>query len=98
MNAQRIARETALSQVRASRETRESIPNPFDRVVYAGAQSDRFQILRRVPQLHDNGSYFIHWGSYESLHEAIAARDALPQEMPPRKRFDGNETFKGIRD
>jgi len=98
MNAQRIARETALSQVRASRETRESIPNPFDRVVYAGAQSDRFQILRRVPQLRGPGSYFIHWGSYATLHEAIAARDSLPQEMPRRTRFDGNKTFKGIRD
>jgi len=97
MNAQRIARETATSHVRASRETREMIPNPYDRVVYAGAQSDRFQILRRVPQLHGPGSYFIHFGSYASLDEAIRARDRYSEDMPPRPHFDGN-TFRGIRD
>ena len=94
----RIARETATSHVRASRETRESIRNPFDRVVYAGAQSDRFQILRRIPQLRGPGAYFIHWGSYATLEEAIAARDSLPQEMPRRTRFDGNTISRGIRD
>lgn len=72
-------RETAINPRVAQRETRfvdSEVINKYDRIVFAGAQSERFQILYHVrgglkPQ-----------GSYATLDEAIQARDATGVYAP----------------
>lgn len=66
-------RETATHPRVAQRDTRfvDSEVNKYDRIVFAGAQSERFQILYRV-----RGGLMKPQGSYVSLAEAIQARDA----------------------
>ena len=64
-------RETAVNPALARRETREE--NPYERIVFAGTASHKFQILRPT-WLHNKMKYLAS-GSFDSLEAAIAARD-----------------------
>ena len=72
-------REIATNPAFTLRETREE--NPYERIVYAGSASNRYQISRRA-WIHDRAKN-ISWGSYSDLESAIAARDALPIDIQP---------------
>ena len=74
------AKETATLPAFTRRETRET--NPYDRVTYAGAQSDRFQILRRCSAAGGRFQY-VRVGRYTTLEDAMRARDTLPEEIQP---------------
>lgn len=63
-------RETAVLR----RHHHETDSNPFDRIVYAGTQSNRFQVLYKVR----GGTMKPGQESYATLAEAVAARDANP--------------------
>jgi hypothetical protein len=78
MNQHVIRRETAVSPALARRETRE--PNPYDRIIHSGTASGRFQVLR------SNGRKFIPTGSHDTLAEAIAARDRMPERITPHSK------------
>jgi hypothetical protein len=69
--------ETATHPTLARRETRfvDSAPNPYDRVTFSGTASGKFQVLRF------DGRKFIPTGIYETLAEAIAARDSKTEEQ-----------------
>jgi len=81
MNPQRMTRETAIDLRFADRETRE--PNPYDRILFAGTAGNRFQVLRRV---YARGrSELKPTGAYDTLQEAIDARDVLPLVIQPAR-------------
>jgi hypothetical protein len=82
MNTHAITRETAVMPA-FRRETREL--HPFRRILFSGAASDRFQVLRRV------GRKYAPTGSYVTLDEAIEARDTLPEDMPARDALQSTE-------
>ena len=86
MNQRVMQRETATSPAFASRETREV--NPYDRVIFAGTQSNRYQVLRHV---RTGRGHLVPFGSYPSLETALIARDALPSEMRPLPNQESNE-------
>lgn len=68
MNAHAMHRELAVSPALARCETRDV--NPYDRIIYSPA-ADRYQVLGPF-----RGGRMRRRGSYESLADALAARDA----------------------
>jgi hypothetical protein len=79
-------RETAQSFRALSRESRAlastlaSEPNLYDRILFAGTQSNRYQVYRRTTT-----GRMVPLGSYDSLEEAITARDTLPADLEPQE-------------
>jgi hypothetical protein len=73
-------RECAINPAFASCETR--VPNSeniYHRILHSGAASNQFQVLRRA--WVRGKSQFAPFGSYPTLADAIAARDALPIDI-----------------
>jgi hypothetical protein len=76
-------RETAVNLASRGREMR--APNPFNRIAFAGADSNRFSILRFVSEQGRRKS--VHFGSYDTLQDAIEARDSFPEWMRLGEKF-----------
>ncbi len=87
MNQHVMQRETATNPAFRSRETREV--NPYDRIVFAGA-ANRFQVLRKA--FTRGRGELKACGSFETLQEAIEARDRLPLEIHPALRPKDDNT------
>jgi len=71
--------ETAVNPAITRRETRVLItePNEWDRILFTGDASNKFQILRRTR----NGK-LVTCGAYDTLAQAVEWRDALSLDLP----------------